>query len=68
MATEQTNRAGGAGPALTGSRPPYKPPLVVPLGDLARSAGYCSGGASNFNCTNGPTPLGTCVLGTGGTP
>ena len=47
-------------------KPRYEPPIVVPLGEVAKGSGECdvgSGNASAFNCTTGNLVLGTCDAG-----
>jgi hypothetical protein len=42
-------------------RKTYKSPVVIPLGELAKGAGYCEGGSGEAgNCTAGSQAGGYC--------
>jgi hypothetical protein len=51
-----------------GKKPIYQAPVVMPLGELATTAGECQDGsvpATDGNCTNGTGVLESCSIGYG---
>jgi len=46
-------------------KPKYEPPIVVPLGEIARGSGACTTGSGDTDtCTAGGLALTACTAGT----
>jgi hypothetical protein len=64
--TDDTKRVTDDAPTHpTDDKPRYQTPVVIPLGELAKGAGACTGGSlpSDGYCTPGATAIVSCVDG-----